>query len=120
VSTPIRFEEFELDVSAYELRRAGDAVKLERIPMELLMFLAANPGRLILRSELVDRIWGKNHFLQDESAINTAVRKLRAALEDNAEKPRYRNPKGRWRRRTALYWPCFRSRTFLSRRGNPI
>jgi TolB-like protein len=89
VSTPIRFEEFELDVSGYELRRAGDAVKLERIPMELLMFLAANPGRLVLRSELVDRIWGKNHFLQDESAINTAVRKLRAALSDDAEKPRF-------------------------------
>jgi TolB-like protein len=89
VSTPIRFEDFELDVSGYELRRAGDPVKLERIPMELLMFLAANPGRLILRSELVDRIWGKNHFLQDEGAINTAVRKLRAALADNAEKPRF-------------------------------
>jgi TolB-like protein len=89
VSTPIRFEEFELDVSGYELRRAGDAVKLERIPMELLMFLAANPGRLVLRSELVDRIWGKNHFLQDESAINTAVRKLRAALSDDAGKPRF-------------------------------
>jgi TolB-like protein len=89
VSSPIRFEEFELDVSGYELRRAGDAVKLERIPMELLMFLAANPGRLVLRSELVDRIWGKNHFLQDESAINTAVRKLRAALADDAEKPRF-------------------------------
>jgi TolB-like protein len=89
VSTPIRFEDFELDVSAYELRRAGEAVKLERIPMELLMFLAANPGKLVLRSELVDRIWGKNHFLQDESAINTAVRKLRAALADDAEKPRF-------------------------------
>jgi TolB-like protein/Flp pilus assembly protein TadD len=76
-------------VSGYELRRAGEAVKLERIPMELLMFMAANPGRLILRTELVDRIWGKNHFLQDESAINTAVRKLRAALADNAEKPRF-------------------------------
>jgi len=88
VSTPIRFEDFELDVSAYELRRAGDAIKLERIPMELLLFLAANPGRLVLRSELVDRIWGANHFPQDEGAINTAVRKLRAALSDNAEKPR--------------------------------
>ena len=89
MSTPIRFEDFELDISAYELRRAGEAVKLERIPMELLMFLAANPGRLVLRTELVDRIWGKNHFLQDETAINTAVRKLRAALADNAEKPRF-------------------------------
>jgi TolB-like protein/Tfp pilus assembly protein PilF len=89
VSTPIRFEDFELDVSGYELRRSGDAVKLERIPMELLMFLAANPGRLVLRSELVDVIWGKNHYLQDESAINTAVRKLRAALADDAEKPRF-------------------------------
>ena len=89
MSTPIRFEDFELDVSGYQLRRAGEAIKLERIPMELLLVLAANPGRLLLRSELADRIWGKNHHLEDDCAINTAVRKLRAALADNAEKPRF-------------------------------
>ena len=83
VLPPIRFEDFELDVSGYQLRRAGQAIKLERIPMELLMVLAANPGRLLLRSELAERIWGKGHHLEDDCAINTAVRKLRAALAAN-------------------------------------
>jgi len=89
VSSPIRFEDLELDVSGYQLRRAGEAIKLERIPMELLMCLAANPGRLMLRSELAARIWGEDHHLEDDCAINTAVRKLRTALSDNAEKPRF-------------------------------
>ncbi len=89
MTPPIRFEDFELDVSGYQLRRAGEAIKLERIPMELLMLLATNPGRLLLRSELADRIWGKGHHLEDDCAINTAVRKLRAALSDNAEQPRF-------------------------------
>ena len=57
--------------------------------MELLMVLAANPGRLLLRSELADRIWGKDHHLEDDCAINTAVRKLRAALGDDAGNPRF-------------------------------
>jgi TolB-like protein/Tfp pilus assembly protein PilF len=85
--TPIRFGEFELDVNGWELRRRGEIVKLERIPMELLILLARNPGRLILRAEAVEHIWGKGRFL-DDSAIHTAVRKLRAALADNADDPR--------------------------------
>jgi TolB-like protein len=89
VLLPIWFEDFELDVSGYQLRRAGRAIKLERIPMELLMALAANPRKLLLRSELADRIWGRDHHLEDDCAINTAVRKLRAALSDNAGKPRF-------------------------------
>lgn len=89
MSTPIRFEEFELDAGGYQLRRAGEPIRLERIPMELLIVLAANPGRLVLRSELAERIWGKDHYLEDDCAINTAVRKLRAALGDNPARPRF-------------------------------
>lgn len=89
VSPLIRFADFELDVSGYQLRRAGEVIKLERIPMELLIALAANPGKLLLRTELAELIWGKNHHLADDCAINTAVRKLRLALDDDAAKPRF-------------------------------
>jgi TolB-like protein/DNA-binding winged helix-turn-helix (wHTH) protein/Tfp pilus assembly protein PilF len=83
---PIRFADFELNVNGWELRRHGEIVKLERIPMELLFLLARNPGRLVLRSEVVEHIWGKDRFL-DDSAVSTAVRKLRAALADSADQP---------------------------------
>ncbi len=83
---PIRFGDFELDVNGWELRRLGEIVKIERIPMELLFLLARNPGRLVLRTEVVEHIWGKDRFL-DDSAVNTAVRKLRVALADSADHP---------------------------------
>jgi TolB-like protein len=85
----IRFGEYELDPGGYELRRLGTPVRMERIPMELLLLLAANPGRLIPRSAVVERVWGKGHFLEEDGAINTAVRKLRLALGDSVEKPRF-------------------------------
>lgn len=85
----IRFGDFELDAGGYELRRSGAPVRLERIPMELLLLLVAEPGRLIPRRALADRVWGKDHFLDEASAINTAIRKLRLALGDNVENPRF-------------------------------
>jgi TolB-like protein/Tfp pilus assembly protein PilF len=87
VSNPIRFGDFELSVNAWELRRSGEIVKIERIPMELLLLLTRNPGRLVLRAEVVEHIWGKDRFL-DDSAVSTAVRKLRVALADSADQPR--------------------------------
>lgn len=85
----LQFGDFELDRAGYELRRSGVPVKMERIPMELLLLLAENPGCLIPRKTLVERVWGAGHFLDEDGAINTAVRKLRQALGDNAEKPRF-------------------------------
>ena len=87
LANPIRFEDFELDVNSWELRRLGEIVKIERIPMELLLLLARNSGRLVLRAEVVEHIWGKDRFL-DDSAVSTAVRKLRVALADSANHPR--------------------------------
>jgi len=85
----MRFGNFELDPEAYELKNAGLPVKLERIPMELLLLLAAKEGRLLTREEIVAHIWGKDHFLDSESAINTAIRKLRKALGEGPEHPRF-------------------------------
>ncbi|MGA8767366.1 MAG: winged helix-turn-helix domain-containing protein [Candidatus Acidiferrales bacterium] len=84
-----RFEDFELDQGAFELRRAGKSVRLERIPFEFLCLLVERSGQLVTRQEILERIWGKDVFLDADNAINTAVRKIRQALRDNPETPRF-------------------------------
>jgi TolB-like protein/DNA-binding winged helix-turn-helix (wHTH) protein/Tfp pilus assembly protein PilF len=88
-SAPLRFEEFELDPVSYELRFKGSPVKLERIPMELLLLLASHPGELVTRAEIVEKLWGKDVFLDTDNSINTAVRKIRQALKEDPESPRF-------------------------------
>src|SRR6266851_4770179 len=83
------FEDFELDRSAYELRRAGTVVHLERIPLELLFVLIERRGQLVTRQEIFERIWGKSVFVDTDNSINTAVNKIRRALNDDADKPRF-------------------------------
>src|SRR5260370_34420015 len=83
------FEDFELDRSAYELRRAGTVVHLERIPLELLFLLIERRGQLVTRQEIFERIWGKGVFVDTDNSINTAVNKIRRALSDDADKPRF-------------------------------
>jgi DNA-binding winged helix-turn-helix (wHTH) protein/tetratricopeptide (TPR) repeat protein len=84
-----RFEDFELDQAAYELRRGGQSVRLERIPFELLSLLVERGGQLVRREEIVERIWGKGVFHDTEHGINTAVRKIRLALQDDSDSPRF-------------------------------
>ncbi len=84
-----KFAEFELDRGVYQLRRKGRPVTLERIPLDLLFLLADRRGQLVTREEIRERIWGKDVFLDVESAINTAVRKIRLALRDDADSPRF-------------------------------
>jgi DNA-binding winged helix-turn-helix (wHTH) protein len=81
--------QFELDPGAYELHRSGEALKLGRIPMELLLLLAQRRPQLVTRDEIVERIWGKNVFLDTDNSINAAIRKLRQTLDDDPEQPRY-------------------------------
>ena len=86
----IRFgDELELDRSAYQLRRAGRLLKLERIPLEILLFLTERPGQLVSREQIAERIWGKGTFLDVDNSINGAVRKIRQALKDDPEQPRF-------------------------------
>jgi TolB-like protein/DNA-binding winged helix-turn-helix (wHTH) protein len=84
-----RFGEFELDRARYELRRQGRALKLERIPMELLILLADKDGHVVSRREIVDRLWGQDVFVDTEHGINTAVRKIRTALREDGDRPRF-------------------------------
>jgi Tol biopolymer transport system component/DNA-binding winged helix-turn-helix (wHTH) protein len=85
----ICFEKFELEIENFQLRSSGRRVRLERIPMELLLLLAGQAGRLVTREEILEAIWGKGSFLDADNAINTAVRKIRKALHDDADRPRY-------------------------------
>src|SRR4029079_51066 len=86
----VRFGDgFELDPRAYELRRAGRVLKLERIPMELLLLLVEERGQLVSRDRIVDKVWGKDVFLDTDNSINAAVRKVRQALRDDPERPHF-------------------------------
>jgi predicted ATPase/DNA-binding winged helix-turn-helix (wHTH) protein len=82
-------DDLELDRGAYELRRAGKALRLSRIPMELLLLLVERRGDLVTREEIVERIWGKDVFLDTDNSINAAIRKLRQVLDDDPEQPRF-------------------------------
>jgi DNA-binding winged helix-turn-helix (wHTH) protein len=90
LSHSIRFgDDFVLDPRTYELRRAGRVLKMERIPMELLLLLIERKGQLVTRDQIVERIWGKDVFLDTDNSINGAIRKIRQVLKDDAEQPRF-------------------------------
>jgi len=84
-----RFENFEANLDCYQLRSGNRAVKLERIPLELLFLLLEHAGKLVDREEIVARLWRDHSFLDTERSINTAVRKIRKALGDDAHRPQF-------------------------------
>src|SRR3954464_1024433 len=84
-----RFRDFELDVPAYELRRKGRAVKLGRQPMDLLILLVESRGQLVSRADIVERLWGKDVFVDVETGVNTAISKARQALRDSPDAPAF-------------------------------
>jgi eukaryotic-like serine/threonine-protein kinase len=85
----VRFEDFELDLRSYQVRRSGRTLRLERIPMEVLFLLVGRRGQLVTREEIIEKLWGKNVFLDTDNAINTAIRKIRQVLKDDSEQPRF-------------------------------
>ncbi len=89
IASPYQFGEFELDCARYELRRNGQPLKLERIPMDLLILLIEKDGNVVARQEIIERLWGKDVFVDTEHGINTAIRKIRMVLKDDPEQPRY-------------------------------
>jgi TolB-like protein/Tfp pilus assembly protein PilF len=84
-----RFGEFELDISAYELRRGGQPVHLERQPMDLLILLVERHRQLVWRADIVKRLWDPGVFVDVDMGVNTAIRKLRQALRDSRESPAF-------------------------------
>jgi len=79
----------ELDLGRYELRRFGRRVKLERKPMELLIFLVSRREQLVTRDEIVKKLWRSDLFIDSERNLNNIVRKVRTALGDDAAQPRF-------------------------------
>ncbi len=87
---PIRFGEgFELDLHPRRLRRGSHALKLERIPFEILLLLLEHRDEIVTRDQIVSRVWGEGAFLDTDNSIRGAIRKLRQVLKDDAETPRF-------------------------------
>jgi TolB-like protein/DNA-binding winged helix-turn-helix (wHTH) protein/Flp pilus assembly protein TadD len=86
----IRFgEDFELDLRPRRLRRGSHVLKLERIPLEILILLLEHRGEIVSRDEIVARVWGNDVFLDTDNSIRGAIRKIRQALKDDPETPRF-------------------------------
>jgi DNA-binding winged helix-turn-helix (wHTH) protein/tetratricopeptide (TPR) repeat protein len=87
--TRLAVTEIELDLGRYELRRQGRRVKLEKKPMELLIFLVSRREQLVSRQDIVAKLWRSNLFVDTGTNINNIVRKIRTALGDDSSKPRF-------------------------------
>jgi DNA-binding winged helix-turn-helix (wHTH) protein len=85
----IRFLDCELNAASFELRRGRRTIKLERIPLQVLLMLIQQYGKVVTREVIADRIWGKDVFVDVDNGINTAIRKIRQVLNDDPQKPRF-------------------------------
>ena len=86
---PIRFGVFELDVRAGELRKNGSRIKLQEQPFQILRLLLERPGEIITREEIQQKLWPDGTFVDFEHSLNAAVKRLRDALDDSADNPRF-------------------------------
>jgi TolB-like protein/Flp pilus assembly protein TadD len=85
----VRFGPFELDVRAGELRKRGRKILLQEQPFQVLLMLLERPGDVVLREEIRQRLWPNDTFVQFAPSINAAIQRLREALSDSADEPRY-------------------------------
>jgi len=85
----VRFAEFELDLQSGELRTNGTSVKLQPQPAKILALLVRRRGETVTRTEIVEEVWGSDTFVDYEQGLNFAIRQIRNALSDDAERPLY-------------------------------
>jgi serine/threonine protein kinase len=85
----LRFGPFELDVRAGELRKHSIRIKLREQPVQILLMLLEHPGDVVLREEIRLRLWPNNTIVEFDHSINAAIKKLRDALGESADEPRY-------------------------------
>ena len=85
----VRFGSFELDQDAGELRRDGAKIRLQEQPLQILQILLEQPGKLVTREEFRQKVWPSDTFVDFDHGINNAIKRLREALGDTAETPRY-------------------------------
>src|SRR5712664_4951562 len=86
---PLRFDNFELDVRAGELRKHGVRLRLQGQPLQVLAALLKREGDLVTREELRAQIWTTDTFVDFDHSLHNAIARLREVLGDSAEKPRY-------------------------------
>lgn len=85
----LQFEGFEIDLRTRELRQQSKLIKLQDLPVRLLILLATRAGELVTREEIERELWGEDHFVDFDHGINTAMRKVREALGESPEAPRF-------------------------------
>jgi len=87
--SPLRFGVFEFDPRAGELRKKGMKIKLQGQPVEILAMLLQHPGEPVTREELQKKLWPADTFVDFEQGLNNAIKRLRAALNDDSDNPRF-------------------------------
>src|SRR5882762_1595496 len=85
----LRFEVFEIDLHSEELRKQGARIKLQEQPFHVLTVLLQQPGEVVTREELRNQNWPADTFVDFDNSLNTAINKLREALGDSADSPRF-------------------------------
>ena len=85
----LRFDVFEIDLDKVELRKEGQIVPLQEKPYQLLTLFLERAGQVVTRDEIIERLWGKDTFIDFDGSLNQAVRKLREALGDSAADHRF-------------------------------
>src|SRR5215472_11920693 len=85
----LRFATFEADLRAGDLRRQGKRLKLQDQPFQVLEVLLQRPGEVVTREQLRSQIWQQDTFVDFDNSLNTAINKLREALGDSADNPRF-------------------------------
>ena len=88
-SIVLRFGAYEFDPQAGELRKQGIRIRLEGQPLAILRMLLDRPGKLVTREDLQKTLWPANTFVDFEHSLNAAIKRLRGALNDSANAPRY-------------------------------
>ncbi len=89
ISVPVRFGVFELDTRTRELRKNGLRLKLPEQSIQILAMLLERPGELVTREELPKKVWPNDTVVEFDHSINAAIKRLRQALGDTAESPRF-------------------------------
>src|SRR5712671_7325496 len=88
-ATTVRFAGFELNLETGELRQDGVAIRLQPQPTLILTLLVSRPGNLVTREEIQQRIWGAETFIDFDTGLNSAIRQIRHALQDNSGAPQF-------------------------------
>src|ERR1700740_3094792 len=88
----LSFGAFQVDLRAGELRKQGKRIKLQEQPLLVLKVLLGRPGEIVTREELRSQIWSADTFVDFDNSLNTAINKLREALGDSADSPRFIEP----------------------------